>query len=58
MKLSVLLDNIKSIKIRKAPRKDEWEVFDLRYGDKGRLIASFQSKDEADKFVDRRITKE
>ena len=58
MKLSVLLDNIKSIKIRKVPRKDEWEVFDLRYGDKGRLIASFKSKDEADEFMDRRIIKE
>ena len=58
MKLNGLLGNIKSIKTQKVPGKDEWEVFGLMHGGKGRLVASFQSKDEADEFKEMQITRE
>jgi len=49
-----LIDNRKSIKVRKVRGRDEWNVLDMRYyGSK--VIASFPSKDEAEDFAERRV---
>ena len=55
MTLSQLANNIKSIKVKKVPRQKIWQVIDTRYyGDK-KCIAEFDNKNDAEKFVDKRI---
>lgn len=58
MTLNRLLDNIKSIKVKKVRGQNRYRVVDVRYGSRWSYIAEYDTRAEAEAFRQRRIDRD